>query len=276
VHPVSGREPDAVEALRPAEVAADDDPGAVPARHEGDVVGADHDLHAVAGLEVAHVAEHADLRDDAFTGHRSRQEVGGSHELGDELGRGVVVDVLRGGELLDSAGAEDADAVGQGEGFLLVVGDEDGRRPGVPQDLLDLFPHLGAKVGVQVREGLVEQDEGGRRGERPGHRHPLLLAPRQLVGVPSAEAREPHQIEDLGDALPPRAPVQTMEAEAHVVLDGEMREEGIVLEDDADPALLGRHRKAGTGHLLTAEGHGACVRSLEPRDQAQGRGLSAP
>ena len=245
-------------------------------RHEGDVVGADHDLHAVAGLEIAHVAEHAHLRDDALAGHQARQEVGGSHELGDELRRGVVVDVLRGGELLDSPRVHDAHAVSQGEGFLLVVGDEDGGGAGVPQDGLDLVPHLRAKVGIEIREGLVEQDESGCRGERPGHRHPLLLSSGELVGVACAEAREPDQLQDLGDTLPPRAPIQAMEAEAHVVLDGEVREEGVVLEDDADPALLGRHGAAGTRHHLIADGHGAGVRSLEARDEAQGRGLSAP
>src|SRR3989304_588816 len=60
----------------------------------------------------------------------------------------------------------DAHGVSQGEGFLLVVGDEDGGGAGVPQDGLDLVPHLRAKVGIEIREGLVEQDESGGRGER--------------------------------------------------------------------------------------------------------------
>ena len=67
-----------------------------------------------------------------------------------------------------------------------------------------------------------------------------------------------------------------METEAHVVHDGEVLEEGVVLEDDADPPLLGRHGVAGTGHHLIADGHGARVRRLEAGDEAQGRGLSTP
>ncbi len=54
-----------------------------------------------------------------------------------------------------------------------------------------------------------------------------------------------------------------------------MREERVVLEDDADPALLGGDGAAGTGHDLPAQGDGARVGALEPGDEAQRGGLAA-
>jgi hypothetical protein len=52
-------------------------------------------------------------------------------------------------------------------------------------------------------------------------------------------------------------------------------EERVVLEHDADPALLGRDGAAGTRHDLSAQGDGARVGALEPGDEAQRGGLAA-
>ena len=74
-----------------------------------------------------------------------------------------------------------ADAVGEREGLVLVVGDEDGRRARRSEDSLHLVAHLGAQLGVEVRERLVEQEERGRRRQRASEGDPLLLTAGELV-----------------------------------------------------------------------------------------------
>ena len=54
----------------------------------------------------------------------------------------------------------------------------------------DGAPQLDADLGVERAERLVEQQHLGLVGQRPGQRHPLLLAARELrAGMRRAEAR---------------------------------------------------------------------------------------
>ena len=48
---------------------------------------------------------------------------------------------------------------------------------------------LARRCGVERRERLVEQDDLGLDGQRPGQGHPLLLAAGELVGVAAGPAR---------------------------------------------------------------------------------------
>ena len=106
---------------------------------------------------------------------------------------------------------------------------------GGPQDLLDLVAHLRAQVGVEVREGLVEEQQRGRGRQRARHRHPLLLAAGQLVGVaPRRSSPRPtrSRIRAPGRRAPARG--RRAQAEGDIVRDGEVGEQRVVLEDDAD------------------------------------------
>jgi hypothetical protein len=76
------------------------------------------------------------------------------------------------------------------------VGDEDGRDVGVPQHAGELAGGGGPGPRVQRRQRLVEQQDVGAAGERPGQRDALALAAgergRAGVGeVLEAEPREP-------------------------------------------------------------------------------------
>ena len=73
------------------------------------------------------------------------------------------------------------------------------------QDRSHLAPHPVAQRGIQVGEGLVEQDHLGTRRQGTRQRHALLLSPRELVGETILEPGEPHQLEDLGDPPAPLA-----------------------------------------------------------------------
>ena len=61
--------------------------------------------------------------------------------------------------------------------------------------LLDLEPHLGAQLGVQVAERLVEEEHRGREDEGAGQRHPLLLAAGQLWTRSARQLAHLHQLE---------------------------------------------------------------------------------
>lgn len=99
----------------------------------------------------------------------------------------VVVEVSRGAGLGDGASAEDGDEPGGGEGFVLVVGDEEDRGAGPLEYGADLGAHAGAQAGVERRERLVEQHDAWFGGERPGEGDALLLAAGELMGIAVGE-----------------------------------------------------------------------------------------
>ena len=61
-----------------------------------------------------------------------------------------------------------------------------------------LAPGALAQRRVEVRERLVEQQDARLGRERPGERHPLLLAARDLADAPALEAGEVDQRQRLG------------------------------------------------------------------------------
>jgi hypothetical protein len=68
-----------------------------------------------------------------------------------------------------------------------------------------------------------------------------------------------------------------VEAETHVVADREVREQRVVLEDEADTALFrGNCRARTVGDRAPGDRNLARVGGLEPSDKAKGGGLAAP
>ena len=97
-------------------------------------------------------------------------------------------------------------------------------------------------AGVERRERLVEQQQLGLRGEGAGERDPLCLASAQLARLFPYVIGQTHPPQPLPGLLA-RFPARHAPApgtEGHVVERGEVREEQVILEDHADPAVLGR------------------------------------
>src|SRR5581483_7904838 len=95
----------------------------------------------------------------------------------------------------------------------------------------------------------------------------------ELRRITLAEALELHELEQLGDPavdLLLRPPADR-EPERDVVPYRHVREGRVVLEDEADAALLRRDRR----RLLPRDEHLSRVGRLEPRDDAQERRLAA-
>ena len=134
-------------------------------------------------------------------------------------------------------------------------------------------PQLLADARVERAERLVEEQY--LRVDREGAReaHPLTLPAGELRRIAVAQARELNELEQLRDPLldlhapaPPDA-----QAEGDVLPDGHVLEGGVVLEDEANAALLGRNAR----HVPPLETDPAGIRPLETGDDAQEGRLAA-
>src|SRR6188472_2962661 len=103
-----------------------------------------------------------------------------THEAGDELALGVLVDLGRRADLLDPSLAEDGEPVGHRERLLLIVRDVDEREPDLALDRLELDLHLLAELEVERAEWLVEQKYLRPVHDRAREGDALPLPARQL------------------------------------------------------------------------------------------------
>jgi hypothetical protein len=185
---------------------------------------------------------------------RAGQAVRGAYEAGDEGRARPVVHLNRRAELLDPPAAHHRDPVGHAHRLVLVVRDQDGGEAEAPLQPLDLDLHVEAEGAVQRGEGLVQQQDGRLRRQRPCQGHALLLPPGKLPRPPVPQRRELHHFQQLrhargnaGARLAAGAgPVCDVVRHRHV------REKGVVLEHDADAPAVGRqhvHRGAVDQHL---------------------------
>ena len=147
----------------------------------------------------------------------------------------------------------DHDAVAQSIGLREVVGDEHGGGTPVRQDLPELVPQRAAKRGVQGRQRLVEKEERRIRGESPPEGHALPLTAGDVARTPALEPLEAHARDHLRRAAPRLGARAIAQPETDVVGHGEMREEGVALEDVAHPPSLRRE----VGSRLGIEEHAA-------------------
>ncbi len=155
----------------------------------------------------------------------------------------AIVDVFRRTDLLYLTALHDHNAVGKRQSFGLVVGDEDHRHAGLLLDALQLGAHFQTQTGVEVGQGLVEQQYLRLHHHRTGERHALLLAAGKLGRLTVGEGREADGLQaglDLGIEFWPTHTLE-LQPEGDVFIDREMREQRIGLEHQADGALVGRH-----------------------------------
>ncbi len=201
------------------------------------------------------------------------EEVGFADEVGDRPVQRRLVDVAGCADLQHLALAHHRDAVGHGQRFLLVVGDEDEGDPGLVLQALQLDLHFLAQLQVQRRQRLVEQQHLGPAGQRAGQGDALLLATGQLVGAALADLRQLHQVEHAahrGVDLAARAALH-LQAEADVLGDAHVREQRITLEHRVDRAA--ERRQAFHAFAIEADAAGAGL--FETGDEAEEGGLAA-
>ena len=168
-------------------------------------------------------------------------------------------------------------AVGDGDGFIDAVGDEDGRAwpRGVVRrhgpEVQQLVAHLLAGHLVEGGERLVHEQQRRIDCEGAGDRDALLHPAGERVGPVVAELLEADQLDQLvdGDAVACLAGVE-LASEADVRLDVAPGQQGGLLEDEAE--FL---EPLGGDGVVAEDGDRAGGRLLEACDQAQQRGFAA-
>ena len=201
----------------------------------------------------------------AEPGHRPEE---GHHEV---VG-GAVVEGHRVAHLLDPALVEHRDPVGDVERLLLVVGDQHGGHVDLVVQPAQPLPQVGAHLGVEGAERLVEEQHLGVDREGPGQGHPLALAAGELGRVAVLEPVEPDDLEQVVDLARDLGlgPLADGQPEGDVVAHGHVLERRIVLEDEPDAALL----RGDAGDVAAADDDASAVELLEPGDRAQQRRLA--
>src|SRR5262244_897694 len=201
------------------------------------------------------------------------KQIGVADEAGHEDSSGRLVDVGRGTHLLEPAAAHHRDAIRHGQRLALIVGDVDGGDPDFALELLELELHAVAELLVERAQRLVEEEHGGARDKGAGQGHSLLLTARELARIAGAVRGKLHEGEGLADPpldLGARHAVHA-EAEGHVLENGAVGEQGVVLEDHAHVAAVGRHLV----HPLTLDEDVTGGRVHEARYRTEARGLPA-
>ncbi len=156
------------------------------------------------------------------------------------------------------------------------MGDEDDGLVEFALQPQELVLQLLAHHRVDRAERLVHEHHRRVSGQRPGHAHPLLLPPGELVGIPLAEdGVESDTFEQLVRPRPcfRLVPPQQQRDGGDVVEDRAVREEAAALDDVADAAA----------ELVGVEGRGVTAVDLDraaggldhPVDHPQRCGLAA-
>jgi hypothetical protein len=160
--------------------------------------------------------------------------------IGGEQARGSVIQFERRAFLLDHPAIEDHDTVGERHRFDLVVGYIDSRGLQALMQFLDFGPHLDAQLGVEIGQGLVEQEDIGVAHNCTAHSNALALAAgkrarfaaKQMIQSENTRGLV-HTFLDLGarnPALPQRKP--------HVLANVLVRIKRVILKHHRDVAVL--------------------------------------
>lgn len=175
--------------------------------------------------------------------------------------------------MFDAALAHDGETIGEGERFLLIVGDVDGGDRRCSAEPADLGAHVVPQFGVEVGEWFVEEEDVGLDGERAGERDALLLAAGELSGLALGVLVHLDEGEGFGGALAALGAGEfaLAQAELDVLEDGHVRPEGVGLEDHADAAFFGWE----SGDVAVGEVDGAGCRFGEAGEHAEDGGFAA-
>jgi len=162
------------------------------------------------------------------------------------------------------------DPVGEDQGLLEVVRDEQHGLLQILQEVEEVVLHRHLGLGIERAEGLVHQEDLGINGQDPGDLGSLGHAPGELVREGVGELHEADLIEEpFHDGLPLGVrDAPQLEAETHVVTDCAPRQKCGLLERVAC-------RPAHVPHRFAPEEHLSLVGLSQARHDIQQGGLPA-
>ena len=216
----------------------------------------------------------ADRRVDGLrVDHPRVEQIGAADEAGDEgIGR-PIVDFVRRARLHEPALVQEHDAVGEGQGLILIVSDEECGDVLRALDAADLVSHGDARGGIERGEWLVQEQRAGAEDKRTRQRHALLLAAGELRRQPVGKPGEPDQLEHVRRTAAAfvRCDLAHAQRIRDVFPDTHVREQRVRLEHHAALARSGGKR----AHVLAVQPDDAGVGPDEAGDEPQQRCLAA-
>ena len=158
-------------------------------------------------------------------------------------GLGIRIEVDGPSGLLNPAVVHEVDPVAHDHGFLLVVGDEDGRDAQFLLDPSDLDLQGVAEQGVDCGKRFIQKQDLGSGDKCPGQSRALLLSAGQLGRILERIVRQADNVDHLVDGLLDlvHGDVLLLQTEGHVLLYVHVGEEAVVLKDHSDVAVLWSH-----------------------------------
>ena len=244
-------------------------------RHNLHILGADNDLHRLVRLEAAvHTGEIIPAEvDKKVLEHDAVHDVGITDKARDKSVFRLVVNVLRGTDLLNFAAGHDHNGVRHGKGLLLIVGDIDKGDVHLTLQALQFQLHLLAQLEVKCAQRLVQQKDARLVDQTAGNGNTLLLTAGQLM---DAAALKPFQADDLehfqhlgADFL--LGHLFQAQAESDILKHIQVREERVLLEHRVHRPLVGRH----VGDVLAIKKDIARFRGDKTGNHTQGCRLAA-
>ena len=196
----------------------------------------------------------------------------GADEAGDEdVGR-TIVQLSRSADLLQDTELDDGDAIAHRQGLGLIVGHVQGGDTQLALQGSNLGTGLDTELGVQVGQRLIHEEDLRLTDDCTTHGHTLTLTTGQSLRLAVEVLGQVENLSGLLDALANLVlrSAGDLQGEAHVVGNGHVRVQSVVLEHHCDVAVLRLHR----GDILATNEDAALVDLLQAGEHTKGRRLT--